>query len=136
MTWKLKSLIPTEDHEAQCLAEWSRVARYAGKPLSDYLVLQANDAMGGIASPLDRAIRMKKLKSKGLRLGAADYFLALPKPPFAGLWIELKRTKGGVLGTDQMRFLNLMDSVGFKTCVAKGWERAREEIEAYLKGKA
>ena len=70
-------------------------------------------------------------KKMGLRPGASDIFLALPKGKYHGFWIELK------FGTNkatpaQLQFLNDMRSVGYKGEVIWGYEEAVRQIEEYL----
>ncbi len=125
--FKLTAPTPTEDWEAQCLVEWAHTQRYGKERLSDLLVMIPNGVkLSG--TPAQRAITMARLKRMGFRPGCYDYFLAIPP----GLWIELKRTKLGVLSDDQVAFGALMTRMGWQTVVVKGWEEAMRAIQQFI----
>jgi hypothetical protein len=131
--FKLKHLIPSEDMEAQCLIQWARVQRYQDKRLSDLLIMIPNGAYLG-SDPKQRAITMARMKRCGFRSGVFDYLLAIPRGTYPGLWIELKRRQLGIVSEEQGLFKLDMESLGWKTAIAKGWEEAKEQIETYLQG--
>jgi len=79
------------------------------------------------------AITGKVLKSEGVRSGIPDLFLAVARGGFHGLYIEMKKSHGGVLSDTQKEMLLLLKNQGFKTCVCHGFEEARKEILNYLK---
>lgn len=72
-----------------------------------------------------------KLFGEGVRAGIPDYFLAVPRGQFKGLFVELKSPEGRLADT-QAEMLSLLESQGFKTVVAYGWEKASILISAYL----
>jgi hypothetical protein len=72
------------------------------------------------------------LVAQGLRPGVPDLFLACPSREWAGLWIELKRRRGGRLAPEQREWLDRLRGQGYRAEVCKGWEEAREAILAYL----
>lgn len=75
-----------------------------------------------------------KLKEEGVRAGVPDLFLAVPREPFNGLFIEMKKSKGGHVSESQRNMiLNLVQS-GYLAVVCNGWNDAKETIEMYLKG--
>lgn len=129
--FKLKHLIPSEDSEAQCLIQWARVQRYQKWRLSDLLLLIPNGAYLG-NEPKQRAITMGRLKRTGFRNGVFDYLLPVPKAPYPGLWLELKRRQIGIVSDDQGLFKLDMEVLGWKCVIARGWEEAKEAISGYL----
>lgn len=74
-----------------------------------------------------------KLKRTGVLAGVSDLHLPYPSKGYHGLWIELKRRKGGRLTNHQRLWLDLMDGWGHKVAVCYGWDEAREILEEYLK---
>ncbi len=75
----------------------------------------------------------KKMKAEGVRAGVPDLFLAVPNKDYAGLFIEMKKEKGGVVSEYQKIMLSRLEQAGYKCTVCKGFEEAKAEIEEYLK---
>lgn len=76
-----------------------------------------------------------RLKQEGVRPGVPDLFLAVPKSPYAGLWIEMKRKFGGRVTTYQQNMIHALRRAGYAAEVCQGWEAARDAIENYLNPK-
>ena len=74
----------------------------------------------------------RRLKDMGLRPGTPDLFLAVPCNGKSGLWIELKRSKGGRVQAVQKDMLDMLRKQGFTAEVCHGFEEARRCICAYL----
>ncbi len=60
-----------------------------------------------------------RLKKQGFKTGMSDMFLAIPKGPYGGFWIEMKRPKtpthaAGKLTKEQESFLIKMRAIGYK----------------------
>jgi hypothetical protein len=128
--FKLKAQVPLEKDEAEWLLDWARTQRHRGKPLSDYLLMSANGAvLAGDAK--HRAIQMARMKRQGFKAGVFDYFLPIPKGADHGLFLELKRTRGGVVSEDQEKFRALVQD-HYATAICKGWEAAMLAIKSYL----
>jgi hypothetical protein len=126
--------VPTESDECRWLIDWAKTQRFKGWPLSDILVHVPNGAYHG----RDRkagAVVARKLREQGLQGGVFDYILPVPlwtkKCP--GLWLEMKRTKGGVVSEDQKEFRTRMLELGWRCEVALGWEQASMIITEYLR---
>lgn len=77
-----------------------------------------------------------KLRLQGVKAGVADLFIPYPVPPYAGMFIELKRAfpRRGKLTELQAQFLNKMASVGYATCVAYSASEAWTVAMQYLDG--
>ena len=116
----MKQVIPTE-HQEQCmLFEWA-----AWRP---ELHLMHTIPNGG-----KRDIRTAaKLKAEGVKPGVPDIFLPVPRGGKHGLYIELKRRKGGTLSAAQEAWIRALTAQGYVCCVCHGWEAARAEIERYM----
>ena len=75
-----------------------------------------------------------RLKAEGVRPGVPDYFLPVSRGGAHGLYIELKRTKGGRVEPEQKAWLDELNAQGYRAVVARGWEQAWDEIRDYLAG--
>lgn len=126
--------IATEEEECVSLIQWAAVMRFRSAPLTEVLFHIPNGAYLG-ADAKTRAITMGKLKAMGAQPGVFDYLLAVPifKIESAGLWIEMKRRRGGTVSADQKTFRLRMKALGYQTAVCLGWEEAAKEIQAYVK---
>lgn len=132
MKFGLKSPMPTEADEAECLLRWAYLQRWSGQRLSDLLIMIPNGALlGGDAR--QRAMTMARFKRMGFRTGVSDYLVPIQRPPYPGLFLELKRRKGGVISDDQEEFMAQMSGLGWKTAICFGWEESRDVIVDYLK---
>lgn len=72
------------------------------------------------------------MKAEGVRPGVPDICLPWPSGDRHGLYIELKRTRGGRLSPAQCRWLRTLTALGYQARVCRGWEEAREAILEYL----
>lgn len=94
------------------------------------------------AIPNQGAARLKNLQTEGVMKGVPDLFLAHAqcdsesRVRYCGLFIELKRRKGGKLSMEQISWLSKLTAEGYCAQVAYGWDEAREQILRYLKGEA
>ena len=73
-----------------------------------------------------------RMKAEGLKKGVPDLCLPVARGKWHGLYIELKRTKGGRVSQAQREWLDALEREGYAAAVAYGWEQAREMIAAYL----
>ena len=69
-----------------------------------------------------------RLKAEGVVPGVPDLFA-----PAWGLWIEMKRAKGGVVSPEQKRMIKALESVGYCVLVCRGCEDAKAQIEQHIK---
>lgn len=74
------------------------------------------------------------LKAEGMRSGIPDLILAVPRCGKHGLFIEMKKTKGGRLSDNQEEILAIFSEQGYETQVCRGFESAKTVIETYLDG--
>lgn len=115
--------LPDEDQEQAWLIQW--VKREA-PPEARRLFHVPN---GGGRSKLAGAT----LKLLGVRPGVPDLFLPVVRPPYHGLWIEMKslgpRSRPSA---EQKDWLLYLDGQGYKTALCAGFEAARDAILNYL----
>ena len=74
-----------------------------------------------------------KLKQSGAKKGIPDLFLPVACGGYYGLYVELKRVKGGVLSPEQKRWIALLNEQGYLATVCKGVDEAIDVISSYLK---
>ena len=75
-----------------------------------------------------------KLKAEGVRAGVPDLFLAWANRQYGGLFIEMKKPKGGRVSDVQKQYIELLTESGYKAVVCMGWIEAKAAIEDYLRG--
>jgi hypothetical protein len=73
------------------------------------------------------------LKAEGVRAGVPDLFLAVPHGDKHGLFIEMKKTKGGRVSDSQSSMIECLIQNGYAAVVCRGWIDAKTTIENYFK---
>ena len=73
-----------------------------------------------------------EMKLEGVRSGVPDLFLPVPAGGHHGLFIEMKRQKGGRVSPEQKQWLEYLRGAGYLAVVCKGFEEAKEAITDYL----
>lgn len=79
-------------------------------------------------------IEARHLKEQGVKPGVPDLFLPVARGLWHGLFIELKRQKGGRVSEAQRRWIADLERQGYRAEVACGWQEAAQIIEIYLQG--
>jgi len=115
---------PTEHQEQAALIKWARLSK-ARYPMLNMLYAIPNAAK--------RSVRIASMmKAEGMVSGVPDLHLAAPSGNHHGLFIEMKRIKGGKVSENQAEWLHKLGKYGYKTAVCYGWIEAKEEIENYI----
>lgn len=117
---KNKNPTPTEHEEQVTLFTWFRM-RYAG-------MLMYAIPNGGASSSITGA----RLRDEGVLAGVPDIFLPCPSGGKHGLYIEMKRQKGGRVSAPQKAVMQALRMQGYEVAVCHGWQEARGCIEQYL----
>ena len=68
-----------------------------------------------------------RMKATGTSSGVPDLFV-----PEWRLWIEMKRTKGGVVSPEQRDWMAYLEACGYRCIVARGWEDGRNQVTAHV----
>lgn len=68
----------------------------------------------------------------GVRSGVPDLMLPVPMDGKHGMFIEMKRAKGGKLSESQKKWLMWLNELGYVAVCCHGWLEAREAIERYM----
>ena len=76
-----------------------------------------------------------RLKAEGAVAGIPDLFLACARSGRHGLYLELKRARGGRVSESQRNLFPLLEAQGYGVAVCRGWKEAASCIEAYLAGR-
>ena len=116
--------IPTEHQEQCALFEW---AAWQEGIWPELRLLHA------IPNGGKRDIRTAAmLKAEGVKPGVPDIFLPVSRGGKHGLYIELKRRKGGVISKAQEAWIRALTNQGYMCAVCHGAEAAKDEIMAYM----
>lgn len=115
---------PTEDIEQTQLFTW---AQYASGKYPE-LALMYHIPNGGKRSKAE-AVRFK---AQGVKAGVPDVCLPVARGKYHGLYIELKRVKGGRVSAAQEEYIEALRKQGYKVTVCFGMEQARDVIVEYL----
>jgi rhodanese-related sulfurtransferase len=83
---------------------------------------------GGGRSPMEAT----KLKEEGVRAGVPDLVIAEPRGVFHGLYIEMKRQKGGKVSKEQEAMHERLRNKGYAVAVCAGCSEAWEVFERYI----
>ena len=67
-----------------------------------------------------------RLKTEGVMRGVPDLFV-----PAWGLWIEMKRTKGGVVSVEQTDWIEYLQGLGYAAVVCRGCDEAKAVAEKH-----
>lgn len=73
-----------------------------------------------------------KFKTEGLRSGVPDMFFAYPSGRHHGLYLEMKRRRGGVLSDEQKMYIERLRERGYRVEVCKGCDEAYTVFTEYL----
>ena len=117
--------IPTEAQEQTALFQWA--AMMSGR--IPELRLMHHCPNGGSRN----ARESHNLRLQGVKTGIPDIFLPCARGPWHGLYIEMKRRKGGRVSVDQQRMILALRAHGYKVEVCRGWEEAMDTICEYLR---
>lgn len=117
---------PTEHQEQSALFDWWD-KQHGKKPYHDLLWATPNGGNRHIATAV-------KLKREGVRAGVPDITFAYPVGNYHGLYIELKRVKGGHVSDAQKKMIAHLIASGFAVSVCKGASDAIGVLTSYLAG--
>ena len=118
--------VPTEERECDTLIVW-RDLQLGRWPELALLYHTANE---GKRTPQMGA----RLKAMGMRPGVSDYFLPVARGGSHGLWIEMKRVRGGKVEPEQAQWIDSMLRQGYAACVCRGADEAIRVIVEYMGG--
>ena len=125
----MRMRVPKEAEEQIALVQWWRIS---GLGTHDDLVKNTNE---GKRTGFQGAY----LKRMGMIPGTSDLFLSLPRGPFSGLWIEIKRNlcyppseRNKPTWRAQEAFLERKRETGYAAEFVFGFEHGRKLITWYM----
>lgn len=123
---KQRLKVPTEHIEQKRLMEWWKLAHrgFEVKENMFFAIPNGGDRHAAVGA---------KLKAEGVRAGIPDMMLAVPRGGHHGLFIELKRRRGGKVSDAQSTIMEGLAAHGYRCEVCKGWGEAKDKIEEYLR---
>lgn len=117
----------TESQEQQLLFEWAALS--AGR--WPELALMYHIPNGGSRSKSEAG----RFRAEGVKAGVPDICLPAARGGYHGLYIELKRVKGGRVSPAQQGWIAALRDQGYCACVCKGWDDAAYVVKKYLENK-
>lgn len=118
---------PTEDAEQIMLFRWAewQSGKYPALHMMHHI---PNGGKRGKAEA-------GRFRAMGVKAGVPDICLPVPKNVYAGLYIEMKRQRGGTVSQEQKGWVRDLRAAGYAVEVCKGWDAAAKIIEDYLEGR-
>tara|TARA_R110000868_G_scaffold21307_1_gene88515 strand:- start:2768 stop:3313 length:546 start_codon:yes stop_codon:yes gene_type:complete len=118
--------VPTEHEEQVALFAWARdnESRMPGLALM-FAIPNGGDRHAAVAA---------KLKAEGVKAGVPDVFLPVAAGGKHGLWIELKRRKGGRVSEVQAAWMTALSEQGYAVGLSYGADEAIATVLDYLGG--
>lgn len=104
--------IPTEAQEQTAVFNWATVMERRWPELR----LIHHCPNGGSRN----AREAHNLRMQGVKAGIPDIFLPVARGGWHGLYIEMKRRKGGRVSVDQQRMILALRAQGYKVEVCRG----------------
>lgn len=122
----IREKTPSEGAEQAALIEWAH--RASGR--CPELRLLFHIPNGGSRGKVEAA----RFKAEGVKAGVPDLFLPVARGGYHGLFIEMKRKKGGRVSEAQKGWITALNKQGFYAVVCYGCEDAAKTIKIYLMG--
>lgn len=116
--------VPLEDAEQRIIFQWAAMET-AARPELGLLYAIPNGGKRAIKTAI-------ALKAQGVKSGVPDMCLPVAREGYHGLYIELKRQKGGTVSETQKSWITALEGQGYKAVVCKGAEDAIRTIKEYL----
>ena len=120
----MKNIMPTEAEEQAALFHWAGLMQGQHPELK----LLHHIPNGGYRNKREAA----SLQREGVKAGVPDICLPVARNGCHGLYIELKRRKGGRLSPSQARWMEQLQKQDYQVAVCYGWDEAKRIILQYL----
>ena len=117
-------MLPSEGQEQATLFQWAEARSFVYPELR----LMFHVPNGGGRSKAEAG----KFKMEGVKAGVPDIFLPVPRGKYHGLFIEMKRLRGGKVSKEQSEWIESLHRQGYAAEVCRGWQEAAELICGYL----
>ena len=127
MTTHARVACPTEHEEAVAFMQGARLLCLAQRPRLPPPIHITNETKGTHGYAL-----VAYLKAEGREPGVPDYFWPVARGGFHGVWIELKRVRGGRLTAEQRWWGTVLREQGYLWLCCKGADQALEWMQKIL----
>ena len=117
-----KAPVPKEHDEQAALFQWWWRTPWAAR------ILLFAIPNGGARDIITGA----RLKAEGVLAGVPDLFLACPAGESNGLFIEMKRQRGGKVSDKQFAVIQRLQNAGYSVVIAHGMQEAMDAIKMHL----
>ncbi|MCK9463119.1 MAG: VRR-NUC domain-containing protein [Proteobacteria bacterium] len=115
------TVCPTEHVEQSRVVSWCR-AQYG--PKSIFAIPNTGKMSYGAVN---------HFRTEGRSSGVPDLFIPGRHGIFLGLFIEMKRERGGVTSQEQAEWIEALKLAGYYACVCRGFDEAVRVISEYKK---
>lgn len=122
------NITPTEDQECHTLVDYLEILKRQGKVIT-YAHIINELKLNRRRGQKPNFAYLNKMKSMGWRSGVPDYIIVTPKHT---LFIEMKRTKGGVVSATQKEWIKAIQDTGVPCEVCKGFDEAKVFLDKYI----
>jgi hypothetical protein len=119
----IKELIPKECEEQVVLFRWAEL----NKNKYPFIELMFSIPNGGSRNIIEAV----HLQQQGVKPGVPDVFLPVANGVYHGLFIEMKRIKGGVLSDKQDEYIIKLKQQFYRVDICKGADEAIRVIKDY-----
>ena len=123
--------LPTERQEQDAVLAWARLMVSTGQEPRLSLLRCGFEGLR-----LSMGVRMQ-MKRQSISIGWPDLFLSVPSfihepHDYYGLYIELKRLKGGIVSVDQRAMHDELEAQSYCVHVCRGADHTIQTIKDYL----
>jgi hypothetical protein len=126
-------LIATEHDEQVALFQWIALEQRDTPELGLlFAIPNAGGYRGGYKKNVVRVVNMLR---EGVKSGVPDLFLPVARGGYHGLFVEMKREKGGRLSQHQKEWGEALTAQGYLVVSCPGWDAARHNLIHYLEKK-
>jgi hypothetical protein len=121
---------PTEHQEQALFFQRLGLSRWKNLP-----IFAVPNFAGHHGSAVSRIVSGKRANAEGRRKGVPDIVVAVVCHGYPGLYIEMKRLRGGSVDPEQKGWHRKLAAQGYAVAVCKGHEAAWTALTQYLEGR-
>lgn len=117
-------IIPLEHVEQARVVSWARMQARRHPALDSLFAIPNGSYKTGRSAAL--------FKAEGLRSGVPDLMLPWPAGGHHGLFLEMKRVRGGTVSKAQREWLQRLSASGYRAEVCRGADQAIALLREYI----
>lgn len=126
-----KNFEPTEFDEQRLVIDWWAHVCVRWR-LPDFALFAVPNANMLYSAAKNRFAVGQRMKDQGVRSGIPDLMLAVVTPVAPGLYVEMKRKKGGERKPEQIVVIDYLRTQGYHALFCNGADEAMRAIGGYL----